>query len=86
MTRSLGGIPSPGRPRQPPRAAGLTAGAVFKRGKHAIATTVPTEHHGLHLLAVQAETGDEQQRACANLDRYGAIDIDRLTAGNGGNG
>ena len=44
------------------------------------------EHRGLHLLVVQAETGDEQQRACAILDRYGAIDIDRLTAGRGGNG
>lgn len=43
-------------------------------------------HRGLHLLVVQAGDGDEQQRARAILDRYGAVDIDRLSAGNGANG
>ena len=41
---------------------------------------------GVHLLVVQANEDDERERACAILDRYGAIDIDGLSAKNQGNG
>ena len=41
---------------------------------------------GMNLLIVQAEQDDEHERACAILDRYGAIDIDGLSAKNRGNG
>lgn len=40
-------------------------------------------HRGVNLLVVQAEEGDEQQRARAILDRYGAVDIDPLSARKG---
>ena len=43
-------------------------------------------HRGVNLLMVQAEEGDEQRRARAILDRYGAVDIDPLAARKGTSG